>query len=300
MSWSGRLMASLDERADLVDTARGPVQVAREGSGPPVLVSHGGPGGFDLGLAWCRHLRDAGCELLAPSRPGYLRTPLSSGPTPPEQADLYAALLDALGVERTTIVGFSSGGPAAVHFAARFPERTTALLLEAAILLPFSPPINALQRAVVESVPTVWLTTLVARRRPELVARFSVDGMSSGLSKEQRRAAVRWINSDPGRPARLQEIAACTAPPRYRAPGWKNDKANELEQPPLPFSEVAVPTLISHGANEGIVPIGHATTAADRIPGAELILVKEGHHALCLSSAHGPAARRQIELAQPR
>ncbi len=300
MRWAATLMTALDDRAQLLGTARGPVQLAREGSGPPVVVSHGGPGGFDLGLVWCRHLRDAGCELLAPSRPGYLRTPLSSGRTPAEQADLYAAMLDALHIEQATVVGFSSGGPSAVHFAARYPDRTIALLLEAAILLPFSAPLNALQRAAIATGPAVWLTALIARRNPKVVTKLSVAGMSAGLDKEQKRAAVDWITSDPTRLRRLQEIAACTAPPRYRAPGWNNDQSNEAQLAPLPFAEVAAPTLIAHGANEGIIPLEHARTAADRIAGAELMLVEEGHHALCLSGAYDPVARRQTELAHSR
>lgn len=110
-------------RAPVLQAASGEVQLARDGEGPPVLVSHGGPGGFDLGVAWCRHLREGGCELLAPSRPGYLRTPPESGRSPAAQADLYAAMLDALEIERVTMLGFSAGGPAAVHFAARHPDR---------------------------------------------------------------------------------------------------------------------------------------------------------------------------------
>ena len=290
-------MASLDERASVLWTARGDVQFARDGQGPPVLVSHGGPGGFDLGLAWCRHLRDGGCELLAPSRPGYLRTPLQSGRSPENQADLYAAILDTLDIERATILGFSSGGPSAVHFAARHPDRTTALILEAAILLPFKPSINAFQRALIESSLLVWLTYQFASRKPELMARFSVDGMSGGLSKEQKRAAADWIQSDPARLQRFQDVSGCIAPQRYREPGWTNDKINEVRLEPLPFTEITAPTLIAHGANEGIVPIEHATHAADQITGAELILVEDGHHALSLSRNYGPTARRQLELA---
>lgn len=115
MSWTSRLMAALDAAAVALPATRGPVQLARAGSGPPVVVNHGGPGGFDLGLSWCRHLRDAGCELLAPSRPGCLRTPLSSGRTPADQADLCAAMLDALNVENATIFAFWSGGASAVR-----------------------------------------------------------------------------------------------------------------------------------------------------------------------------------------
>ena len=273
------------------------MQLAREGQGPPVLVSHGGPGGFDLALAWCRHLRDGGCELLAPSRPGYLRTPLQSGRSPESQADLYAAILDALHIEHATIMGFSSGGPSAVQFAARHPDRTTALILEAAILLPFEPPINALQRATIESRFLVWLSYHIAGRLPRLMARFSVDGMSAGLNREQKRAAANWIESDPTRLERIKEMSACIAPRQYRHPGWVNDKANEAGLAPLPFADIAAPTLVAHGANDGIVSVAHAADAADQIAGAELILAAEGHHALSLSRNYQPIARRQLELA---
>jgi pimeloyl-ACP methyl ester carboxylesterase len=297
MSWSDKLMASLDERAGMLRTARGDVQLAREGQGPAVLVIHGGPGGFDQGLAWCRQLRDGGCEVVAPSRPGYLRTPLDSGRRPEDQADLYAAILDALHIERASILGFSSGGPSAVHFAARHPERTTALFLDTAILLPFEPPISALERMSLESDFVVWLFYQLARRGPGLMTSFAVGGMSAGLTKERKKAAADWITSDPTRFSSMQEALASAAPRKYREPGWTNDKANEAGLAPLPFFDITAPTLIAHGTNDGIVPIEHATDAADRIAGAELILVEEGHHALSLSRDYGPVAERQLELA---
>lgn len=298
MSWSDRLMTSFDERATVLSTARGEVQLARQGQGPPVLAIHGGPGGFDLGLAWCRHLRDGGCEVLAPSRPGYLRTPLQSGRSPESQADLYASMLDTLGIERAAILGFSSGGPSAVHFAARHPDRTTALFLDTAILLPFKAPINALQRATIESRFVVWLSYQLASRKPKLLTSFTVAGTSDGLSKVQKRAAIDWIRSDPTRLQDLQEQFAAIAPPKYRKLGWTNDEANEAGLAPLPFADITSPTLIAHGTNDGIVPVEHATNAADKIAGAELILVDEGHHLLSASRNYGPVAHRQLELAR--
>lgn len=298
MSWSDKLMTSLDKRATVLHTSRGDVQLAREGEGPPVLAIHGGPGGFDQGLAYCRHLRDGGCELLAPSRPGYLRTPVESGRSPESQADLYAAILDALHINRAAILGVSSGGPSAVHFAARHPDRTSALFLDAALLLPFKPPMSALQRATIESSPFVWLSYQAASRWPARATSFAVDGMSMGLTKEQRKAAADWINSDPSRLQGFREQFASIAPRKYRQPGWANDQNNEnvgLAQ--LPFANITAPTLIAHGTNDAVTPLEHATNAAFRIAGAELVLVEEGYHLLSYSRNYGPVARRQLELA---
>ncbi len=58
-----------------------------------VLSVHGTPGGYDQRLGM------DGFRILAPSRPGYLRTPIDAGRTPREQADVYAALLDALSID---------------------------------------------------------------------------------------------------------------------------------------------------------------------------------------------------------
>jgi hypothetical protein len=49
-------------------------------------------------------------RALTCSRPGYLNTPLASGRGLAEQADLFAALLDALAIERVSVVTVSAGG----------------------------------------------------------------------------------------------------------------------------------------------------------------------------------------------
>ena len=94
---------------------------------------HGTPGLHD-GLAcgndrWLEH----GFGVIAPSRCGYGRTPIDHGKTYEEQADTYAALLDALNVDKVAIMANSSGGPAAYHFAARHPQRTAAIMTECAV-----------------------------------------------------------------------------------------------------------------------------------------------------------------------
>lgn len=126
---------------------------------------------------------------------------------------------------------------------------------------------------------------------------YAVGGMSAGMTRDQRRAAVEWITSDRSRLQRMQQVLTSVAPLEYRKPGWENDQANEADLPPLPFARVEVPTLIAHGASDRNIPVEHATGAAAAIAAAELVIVEEGHHALSLSRSYGPVADRQVELA---
>ncbi len=66
---------------------------------------------------------------IIPSRSGYLRTPLDAGMTPAAAADAMAALLDELGIEKTTVLGWSGGGPTAIELAQRHPEHVKGLIL---------------------------------------------------------------------------------------------------------------------------------------------------------------------------
>ena len=72
---------------------------------PLILVIHGAGGGFDQGLEFARPLVDAGFQVIAPSRFGYLRTPLPQDASPMAQADAHASLLDALQLEKVAVVG---------------------------------------------------------------------------------------------------------------------------------------------------------------------------------------------------
>jgi pimeloyl-ACP methyl ester carboxylesterase len=104
---------------DIIETAAGPIEVARAGDGPPVLVVHGMPGGSDQALAMGAFLVDAGFGVVAPSRPGYLGTPLGEHTAIDAQADLLASLMSALGHERFAVLAWSGGGPSAYRLVVR-------------------------------------------------------------------------------------------------------------------------------------------------------------------------------------
>jgi pimeloyl-ACP methyl ester carboxylesterase len=282
----------------MVETACGLVQVAREGAGPAVVVIHGGPGGFDQGLMYARHLRDRGCEVIAPSRPGYLRTPLDSGRTPAEQADLFAEMLDELTIDRATVLGYSSGGPAAVHLAARHPDQVRGLLLDSAVTMRFITPVNLVERLLLFSSFGAWWWYQVSQRWPALATSTFVDGFSTDLDRQQKRSATGWIRSDASRFQLVQELWGSFAPWTLRQPGFNNDEHNESDLTPLPFHLVNCPTLIAHGSNDGGVPFAHALHSNEQIAGAELMLVEGGHHLLPAGRGFEAVAQRQLTLAR--
>jgi 2-hydroxy-6-oxonona-2,4-dienedioate hydrolase len=68
-AWAGR-------RA--LHTARGDIEVGESGpaDGLPLLLVHGSGGGFDQGLSPRQALAPPGVRVTAPSRFGYLRSPM--------------------------------------------------------------------------------------------------------------------------------------------------------------------------------------------------------------------------------
>src|SRR5437879_3019871 len=79
LSWRWRLLAKVLRGSEIAETALGPVEFARIGTGPVILQLHGGATGYDQTLALSWDVHEAGFTVLTPSRPGYLRTPLTTG-----------------------------------------------------------------------------------------------------------------------------------------------------------------------------------------------------------------------------
>src|SRR6185436_7385370 len=86
--------------SEVVETPCGRIEYAAMGKGRPVLLVHGAGGGFDQSIYFGHALADRGFRIIAPSRFGYLRTPLPADASPAAQADAHACLLDALGISR--------------------------------------------------------------------------------------------------------------------------------------------------------------------------------------------------------
>jgi pimeloyl-ACP methyl ester carboxylesterase len=112
----------------MIETACGPIQYTEFGEGAPMLIIHGAGGGYDQGEYFAK-LIGGNYRWIAPSRFGFLGTPVPDGANSALQAEAYACLLDALGVDRVGVVGVSMGGPSSLLFALQYPERTKSLVM---------------------------------------------------------------------------------------------------------------------------------------------------------------------------
>lgn len=102
-------------------------------SAPVLLCIHGGaPGAYGWGNfgpvvpALARHLR-----LLVPDLPGYGRSgrPEAEGGRYEADARAFAAMLDALGIERAHVLGMATGGAVALAMAVHVPDVVDRLIL---------------------------------------------------------------------------------------------------------------------------------------------------------------------------
>ena len=125
----GAARAQLRSGSKVISTACGLIEYADAGAGTPVLAIHGAGGGFDAGLQLGGPLITRGFRVIAPSRFGYLRTPLPTDGSPMAQADAHACLLDVLKVDRVAVLGVSAGSPSAMQFCIRHPEKCSAVVL---------------------------------------------------------------------------------------------------------------------------------------------------------------------------
>ena len=268
--WNARTLAGLRAASRIAKTRCGDIEYATTQAGSPVLISHGTLGGFDQGLVAAELILPQQFRPIAVSRPGYLRTPLAAGAKPEQQADAFAALLDSLAIDRVPIIGISGGGPPALQFALRHPQRCTAIVLVCAVTQRLTLPRRAVFASqwprVATSNTVNWMVSLLYSRFSAPVSRFAFSRFerSSHTPALGRRDALR--------------LMATSVPVRPRFEGVMNDGDYLSTLDAYPLERIQQPTLIIHGNADEVVPFAHAEFAASKIPGARLITLEQGSH----------------------
>lgn len=267
------------------------MEVIRAGDGPPVLFVHGTPGGSDASLAMGRFLLDAGFELIAPSRPGYLGTPLAGRESFDAQADLHAALLVALGHDRAGLVAWSGGGPSGFRLAVRHPQLVTALAAFATVSGPYTSPNEGIEdRLVMETRPGNWLLRKLVEHAPKTTVSSTLRA-EGDLSRSELKEQVTAAMADERQAEVVLESARVVGDYSRRREGIKNDRARFTEITSLELERIRAPSLIVVGDADVDVPPAHSEFAARVIPRAELLRMERGTH-LCLF-AHPDARAAQ-------
>jgi len=169
-------------------------------------------------------------------------------------ADDIAALLDALGIAgKVALAGIAVGGAIALHFAARYPERTSAV----AVGSPATGIAPERRAGALERVARIEATGMA----------FAVaDSMLNGYAPELRgdirrfeRFRARWLGNDPLSYATIWRMLAGA------------DMQGEL-------ARLRCPVLVIGGSLDRVRPPPSAEAVAKAIPGARYIEVRTGHY----------------------
>jgi haloalkane dehalogenase len=150
-----------DKERRFAPTAFGKIAYIDRGTGPAVLFLHG----FPLNSFQWRGAIDrlsATRRCIAPDSMGLGHTEVAAGQavTPSAQADMLAAFLDRLSVEKVDVIANDSGGAIAQLFVTRYPQKVQTLLLTNCDVEPDSPPAAlkpVLDMAEAGVYPDLWL-----------------------------------------------------------------------------------------------------------------------------------------------
>jgi len=167
------------------------------------------------------------------------------------------AVMDAAGVSSAQVIGASMGGMIAQELALRFPERVDSLLLGC-----------------------TSHGGLLARW-PRFTPLFGAPSASPSENAALRRSFAPWLySSSTPRERVLEDISvqrACNCPRK----GCLNQFAGILLWSSfLRLPRISVPTLVTHGAQDCLIPPQNGKVVADSIPGAKFHLVPNAGHIL--------------------
>lgn len=262
-------MAAHEQRiaagSKVIDTPCGPIEYGERGAGRAILAVHGAGGGYDQGLLLADSVGD-GFRVIAPSRFGYLNTPLPPDASVAAQAEAYVCLLDALEVGRAAVLADSAGGPSALAFAIRHPERVEALILVSAIST--LRPIRDDDSGPSAALMTDFIYWLTATYFPDAV----LAALGAPVSALPRLT--------PAEHARMWEMVRTFQPMSRRLPGMNLDEVEQSrpEIEALPLETITVPTLVIHATDDALIPFAQGQHSAARIPGARLVAFDYGGH----------------------
>lgn len=273
--------------SQVAQTPCGPIEYATAGEGPAILVVHGAGGGFDQGLDIGLALVAGGFRVIAMSRFGYLRTPLPGNASAQAQADAHACLLDALGIERASIMSVSAGAPSTLQFAIRHPARTAAVILMVpATYVPRGGGEPSVKRP--KSAALLFDTAL----RSDFLFWCAIKVADATVSEAILGTPAPVVNSTSAQEhERFHHTMLGILPVSRRRLGLLNDSAITSTLPRYELERITAPMLLVSAKDDLYGTYDAAQYTAQQVAGARLLGYESGGHLLV---GHHEQARAEI------
>jgi pimeloyl-ACP methyl ester carboxylesterase len=244
--------------------------MAGQAGAPPILLLHGG--GYDsASLSYKLSIGPISQyhRVIAPDWPGYGKSDKPKMRYSTEYyVDFLGHLMDALGLEKASLVGISMGGAISLGFSLRWPQRVEKLVLVDSHGLGREVPGRVMSYVMVR-LPllnkALWGILSRSRRMIGWSLRtvfYDPQAVSSNLVDE-----VFQVANEPGmgqawRSWQRNEI------------GWSGLHTNFVER----LHTLTVPTLILHGADDKYVPVSWAQRAHTLIEDSQLCIFPQCGH----------------------
>ena len=218
------------------------------GEGPPVLLLHGSGPGVSAWANWRLPVERLAprFRLLAPDLAGFGYTEVPEGTPFTRQVwlDQVVAFLDALGLDRVSVVGNSFGGSMALALAIAHPDRVDRLVLMGSVGVPFR---------ITEGLDAVWgYEPSVETMRSLMTGTFAYDSslVTEDMVEARYRASIR--------PGAQEAFSAMFPAPRQR---WVDAMAHDEAD----VRGIRRPTLLVHGRDDKVIPLSTTLTLLDWI-----------------------------------
>jgi class 3 adenylate cyclase len=204
---------------------------------------------------------------------------VGSSPTLETRMDDLRAVMDAVGSERAAILGVSEGGSMAILFAATYPDRTWALVLEGAF------------------ARTLWAPDYSWGEHEEEFERGLTEAMRDWGTREHSLGVARAL-APSASPEVWEPLATMIR--QGASPGAARDLALMSRQIDVRHAlpAIRVPTLILNRTEEGSFQVASAHHLAGEIAHARHLQLPGSDHALFVGDPEGLADQIRVFLVE--
>ena len=222
------------------------------GTGDPVLLIHGSGPGVSAWANWRLTIPELAkqCRVIAPDMAGFgfSERPANAVYNMDNWVAQAVGLLDALGIEKASVVGNSFGGALALALAIRHPERVNKLVLMGSVGVPFP---------ITDGLDRVWGYEPSLETMKSLLDIFAYNRalVTDELAELRYQASIR--------PGFQESFAQMFPAPRQQWVDAMTSKAEDIRA--LPHH-----TLIIHGRDDKVIPLQNSYDLLGLIDHSEL------------------------------